>query len=288
MFAAPVHADTTYSIGISPDKLRLDLAPDSVYEGQYLVFNNGDTPYDFEVIAVPYGKTSDPDIYENDFFTETNYNKIAQWISLDTSTFHLEPKSEVTVDFAITVPKNAAGGQYAALVNRITSGESSGISAVNQIGLIIYSTIDGDINHCGELTAIDIPFWQSEALTASATIKNCGNTDFRPKISYKIESLFGGTLYDNAAAADDSFLMPESEHKIMAKWDDPKWANRPWIGAFWVSQTVKFLDHDTTTRSFVIICPQWALIVIILALSGLIIGIFLSIRAKKHKRETAP
>lgn len=287
IFSAQVSATeqkSDFSIGISPSKMAIDLTPGETFDGEYTVFNNGLNAYDFRAFATPYSRVGED--YENDFITETNFNKLANWISLEQDTFHLTPGEEVVVRFSIDVPNSAAGGQYAALINRIEDDASDGgVIAIKQVGLTITSKIDGELNYCGEVISAHVPMWQwSSPITASATISNCGNIDFRPRVVYEVQSLFGQTVYSSMNSEAESFLMPETEHGFKAKWDNPEWKNQPIIGIYKVKQTIQFLTQDTTREYLIILCPPWLLIVALLAVIGIVISIVLKVKQPKRGR----
>ena len=161
----PVHADNgterlANHMQVSPASQQLGtLKPGEIKQGSFRVQNIGTNAFDFKVYAVPYSVSNEN--YDPTFDASSDYTKISNWFTFNTTSGHLDSNSEATIEYTVKVPQNApGGGQYASIMVENTSSENSSntIREVTRIGMLIYSHIDGKINHCTKILENSLPF----------------------------------------------------------------------------------------------------------------------------------
>ncbi len=281
-------------MSLNPSERELELEPGKTYESSVGVSNIGRLPFDVHASVSPYYVNEED--YTPDFEADTAYTHLNTWITLEKDTYHLEPGQSVKVNFTVKVPEGiAGGGQYAAIMLLSDSGveEDAAVKVQGQLAAIIYGHVDGaDVVKDGELVAHSLPgFMFSHDFSASETVKNNGNVDFRVKQTMTVTDFFSNREVVNADSINDqgqmmgyntSTVLPGTQRTVKLTW-----TNAPKLGLFNVKQEISFLDQNYSYTQTVFICPIWLAILIVLAIVGLIVWIVLKVRKRKQKQPEA-
>lgn len=275
---------------INPAEQTLDLYPGSTFTGELKVKNIGRLPFDFNLSSRPYQVKNES--YDPDFATENSYTKLNNWISFPETNFHLEPNEELTVTFNVNVPTDVpGGGQYAAIIveTRDSVDESATVRVVSQVAALLYAHVAGEEHIGGVLMQHSLPnFLLGSPFTASATVKNDGNVDFRVRHTLTIKDFFTGNEVLSPETMTANGETPGLANPVVlpatSRTNSLTWTGAPQLGVFRAIQTVSFLDQDYTFEQIVFICPIWLAGGIIFLVVLMIIWLILRRHKTKQSR----
>ncbi len=277
---------------ISPVSKTATLMGGQVLEGDDYtveVKNIGTEPFQYKVYASPYAVTGEN--YDLDFSEEgsTTYTQISRWITFKNDkgeyvkelTYSIKPGEAKTIPYKITVPDDVPGGaQYAVIWAQTINGgsnESSGVQTVSRAGMVIYGRSIGDTFQTSEVTDYDFTkFTFGGALTAKATIKNTGNTDFNAYYDYTAKTVFGKVLKEDSGSIA---TFPGTEYHANVNWE-----NTPFIGVFTVTWKITAANVIKEETRVVMIMPVFMIVLLILLLTVIIIWIIIIIRKRKERK----
>jgi hypothetical protein len=285
LFALPVStaqadddANPVSSIQLSPVSQRIELSADQTIDFKIKITNTGNSQLSFRVYASPYGVT---DItYEANFDIESDYSKIANWISFEQSEYRNVAAGEaVEIPFQIKAPSDIpSGGQYAVvfaetLPDESGAGAGASIQTVGRVGSLIYADLGGETRREGELVSFNQPTFAETSLKPTARIKNTGNIDFPFNHTAVVKTLFGKEVYNNSVTRS---VLPGTTREITQEWTEA-----PSIGLYRVTNKISFLEktHVDETK-LVYVGPLWILITISVILGLILILIVLIIVRK--------
>ena len=293
-------ADEGFSFAVSPMKEKIVLNPGEKYTSSLKVYipsdYNADVRYQIGV---------------EDYFVDENYNNIfsgcgeycemKNWITIDSRKEGvLSPGEKVTIEYTISVPKNAAGGgQYASIMVQGDkwTGESeeeqdssdnadvtSTIKEVRKIAYTIYAEVAGDVEKNGEIIDINVPsFLLSGNITGQSSIKNTGNVHGDASYNLQVFPLFSDEeVYTNEEDPATRTILPDR-----TLYHELAWEKTPSIGIFNVVYTVEFEGVTAQAKKMVIKCPIWLLFIIIFAIVAAIIYFVSRARARRAERRAA-
>ena len=258
------------------------MKPGTTHEKVFKVQNTGSKVLKYELSVSPYNVSGEE--YQQSFSTETQYNEITKWISFSQDSGEVEPGKQDEITVTIKVPNDVpAVGQYAAIMARIVNdkeaSDGSAISALSQVGVIVYSSVDGNTRIDGSVVENKVPsFMFAPPITASSVVENTGNIHGEATYVLQVYSLFGNDeVYTNEESPETRIIMPETRRLNTLSWD-----GAPQLGVFRVKQTVKFLDQESVTEKIVFICPLWFLFVILVIIFLAIFWIVSRARGRKE------
>ncbi len=296
------NSNVATSISISPVSKILQLAPNSTYEDNFVITNNGNAPLNFEVYAAPYGYTYSEaeDAYKLGFDKETVYTQISRWISfkdangnyVEKPTFTANAGENITIEYKISTPESIpAGGQYAVLFAHTLSGStdsSTGIKTEASPGLVVYGRAEGDTVIASEVSNLKIEQTMKvdgadkSLINASAKVKNTGNVDFMASGVLKVTGIFGNVYYESTPSSSGARIsvIPDTELVVSDSWKET-----PFFGFFNVEWTV-YANGEASEpiTKFVVIMPAIIIIAIILLLTIVIVWIIIMVRKRKERR----
>lgn len=277
-------------IQVKPADQEVDLAPGQVVKSKITIQNIGRLPFTFTVSTRPYQVLNEN--YDPDFSTENSYTNLHNWISFPESTFYLEPGAEQDVPFVITVPDDVpGGGQYAAIIaeTRDSMSENAGVRIISQLASLIYAHVSGEEHIGGVLMGHSLPsFLLGSPFTATATVKNDGNVDFRVTHTLNIRDFFTNREVLTETSVDENgkylahtnpIVLPETQRSNAITWD-----GAPQLGVFKVAQTISFLDQTYTYDQVVIFCPIWLAGAVAFFIFLIILWVILRLRSRKRRR----
>lgn len=269
---------------LAPAKVDLEnLKPGETKEFELKVQNTGTKKFGYEVSVTPYSVVGED--YKQDFNAETVYTDITKWITLSETEGEVEPDKERIVKVTIKVPQDVpAGGQYATVMVRLKNDpkDSSGntaITAYQQVGSIIFASIEGDTRRAGSVLENKVPsFMFAPPISGTSVVENTGNVHSNATYILQVSQLFGGEeVYTNEEQPLVVPILPETRRLNTVAWD-----GAPHLGIFKVKQTVKFLDQTSVTEKIVFICPIWFLFIILAVIFLIIFWIIMHIRGGRE------
>ncbi|MDO4889440.1 MAG: hypothetical protein Q4A25_01980 [Candidatus Saccharibacteria bacterium] len=301
--ASSVFAEDTEKVGpdappiliqVSPVSTQVILESGKTKEYTMIVRNSGTSDFSYHLYATPYSVADEN--YNIDFSTETPRTQVARWIKfyqgdklVDKPTFNIKSGETQNIKYVVQIPENIPdGGQYAAIfaetdANKDGEGNStgSGIRTASRVGMIIYGRTNGNTTEKGTVTDFNIPgFLVSGNISATSKVKNSGNTDFEAEYTLTVKSILGAELYNKKTTYN---VLPDVdiERRVNLEWPDT-----PFMGIFKVYYKVVTPGEDGTMEEekLVIKFPIAMIILTILVLTGLTIGIIMTVRKRKERK----
>lgn len=284
MVASPVFAEDRpdYRLQVSPSKLDLELAPGKKVEKSFQVQNTGNKAFDFKVEVTPYTVVDEE--YEPDYSSESKYTDLAKWVTFSQSEGSVEPDGSVKIDITIDVPKDVpAGGQYASVMVSVDRGvedsdDGAAIGMTQRIGLLLYSTVEGNTRKEGSVIDNKVPSFRFQPpIIATSTVENTGNVHAEATYTLQVFPLFGGEeVYSNEDNPETRTILPETK-----RYNEIAWEGAPALGIFKVKQTVNFLGKDDVTEKIVFLCPIWFLFIVLLLIFVIVFWIVSRVRGRR-------
>ncbi len=283
--ASPVFADERpdYRLQVSPSKLDLELAPGKVEEKTFQVQNTGNKTFKFKIEVTPY--TVKDEAYDPDYNEESAYTDLAKWVSFSQTEGELESNGSQKIIVTIDVPKDVpAGGQYAAIMVSMEESDSADnnngamIGTTQRIGLIMYSTVEGNTRKEGKVIENKVPSFRFQPpIVATSTVENTGNVHATATYTLQVFPFFGGEeVYSNEDNPETRTILPETK-----RYNEVAWEGAPALGIFKVKQTVNFLGKDDVTEKVVFLCPIWFLFIILLLIFVVVFWIVSRVRGRR-------
>lgn len=298
------------ALEITPSGARLTLAPGEVLEGKaehcprgddgcsITVKNIGTGTTRFKVYTSPYVVSGEANELSFSEEASTTYTQLSRWITVQNAEgefvkeaeFKAEPGQSTKIQYRINVPDDIPGGsQYAVIwAQIINEGESSGIETVGQIGAVLTGRSTENTVETAEISEYDFTkFTFDGPLTAQATVKNTGNTDFAIKYYYTAKTLFGKEI-PSLTKSDFIAAYPDTTYHVNVEWtregDEEGNGKLPFMGIFQVEWKVSAADQEVVHSAVVIVMPVVVIIVMILLLTVIIVWIIIIIRKSKERK----
>lgn len=281
---------------VSPPTQKLILQPGEVYTDSLTVSNssNSDRDLKFEVKVGSFAQNKEGSEHDDDYGTvdvvsESSYNQIMDWITVNDQNGVVAPGESEDVSYTINVPNNApAGGQYATIIvmDKTTSGSGSGNISIDddyQFATIIYAEVAGETKTEGEVLENSVPgFIFSSPLNAESMVKNNGNVHTDAEYTLQVWPLFSDEeICTNEESPETSLILPETERYHTQTCDLPS------IGIFKAKQVVKIFGETSTIERTVIMCPLWLLFIIVFIMILIIVWIFTKTRKNSKRKKAA-
>lgn len=264
--ASAATSGDTESITLSPVSRHYRLDPGASKTDEMTVVNDGTTDYTFTVYVKPYSVNGVE--YEPDFYTVKTNTELEKWVSFGQTNYTLKAGQSLVVPFTIKVPMNATpGGHYGVIFAETQPKNILGANSVQRkkrVGLLLYTTVNGNFETGGKFGAIRTPGLQFKApLKSDLTVSDTGDTDFEVKTVMHVADLFGNTKYRSEKSYQ---LLPKTTRLIPLEW-----AQAPGFGFYKVTVSAQQLDETTTHTSYVLMAPIAFYMVFVIGLLILVI-----------------
>lgn len=309
LWVTPIYADegdenddALTNLQISPAAVGVMLDPGDVLVGEsercptdiaggcvVKITNDGATALTYRLYVAPYsvqGEDNNLDFSSNAITTRT---QIARWMTVQNADgeyvsearYTIQPGESQTIGYRIDVPEDIpAGSQYAVIFAQILGGtdDGSSVETVGQVGSVISGrSTSGDTHEAAEISEVEFTrFAFSGPLTAKATIKNTGNTDFAAHYTYTAKTFFGKELYTREELIP---AYPEAEYHVDVTWEDV-----PFVGIFQVEFSILAAGETWTETHVVVIMPVIIMILVILLLTVIVAWIIIITRKRKERK----
>ncbi|MGA9086128.1 MAG: hypothetical protein WB284_05380 [Methanoregula sp.] len=141
-----------------------------------------ENPSDISVEVMGFGQQMDSGFVPIDPANDTNPYSARTFISLDNTTFHLEPGASQPVTATITLPKDVGtGGRYAIIYVHALPVGSGQTTITTAIIVPVLITISGTTpSLTGSITGVDVgSLTVGQPIVVTTTFKNTGNYQYR-------------------------------------------------------------------------------------------------------------
>ncbi|MBQ2638539.1 MAG: LapA family protein [Candidatus Saccharibacteria bacterium] len=284
---APVSAsEKPIYLWVSPASQNIgNLDPGSTYSGKFTVQNSGTESFHYKVYASPYYvKDNENGDYSPEYSNSNKYTYISEWFTFSKETGYLESGKNEEIEFTVKVPNDVAGGAQNAAIMVETEDTADGVSTVQstaRVGSIVYSTVNGETNYCGNIIDKNIPtLLINPPITASGKVENCGNVDLNVRYIMTVTPLFSNEpIYSNEEDPMVYATLPETKRYSSLKWD-----GTPAFGIFNVKLDITYNEKTETIEKMVIVCPLWLIVLIILFIGAVIFWLVSRNRERKAKK----
>ena len=272
---------------ITPMNQHFYLKPGQVFEGSIKVVNpaNSVENFSYAISVAPYGVVGED--YDVDLTTNSYWNQIADWITIENDKGTLTPNEEAEVRFTITVPEDApAGAQSATIV--VTQDKDSEVQSgmmmekIFEMASIICADIEGETRHEASILGNDIPsFSDTPVVVLGALLENSGNVFEEVKTEIKVRNVLSGETIlptEKNQGVYIDVVMPDSQRYIRRNVVD-----LPFLGVVNIEQTVYYNGITSVESRDVFICPIWFMVLVgvtITLFAATIVTLF-----KLHKRK---
>lgn len=142
------------------------------------------------------------------------------FITLDKSSFRVEPGTTQTVNASINVPLDAGGGGRYAVIRVFTVPSGSGMLTIAQgVAIPVKLTIKGTaLVHTGEITGVSVGgVSKGKPIDVVAIFKNTGNHHYKVKGEIRITNVRGETLAAAAVPLTAANVIPTMSRELKAR-----------------------------------------------------------------------
>lgn len=267
--AVPAHAAPQRSLGISPLRSELTIAPGTTFDGKLSLTNSGKDTLSVSMDAEVFSVTND--LYDYSFDAS---GKGVDWVNFNKTSVSIEPGKSTIISYKVAVPIDAEpGGRYLSLfASSSPSADASGVVSINRVASLLYVTVAGDSTRTGKVLTFNSPFVTFSEPTWTATIQNSGSAHFHSIYSVNVKYLFGGESIGSTQG--DSLILPSSVRLLSQQIERPQW-----LGLYRLDYTISLGDvpAQQETRYMLYVPPIQSLLVL-----GILVGLFL-LRPKRKK-----
>lgn len=279
IFSLPTHAvANVIGVTMSPVVKDFEISPGQSVTDEYIVFNSGQTNYDFLTYPNKFAITGED--YNTSVESSDPMADVNEWIKVGTPSGHLDGGKMTHIPFTITVPVNATPGAHTGVIfaqNTVdpSTQTASGVATEKRVGMTIYVNVKGGLALKGGVVT-DIPFLQTTSpLQTHLRYTNDGNGFYVADASMQVYDALGKKVYDTNAL--QYTVLPQKPRKA-----DIDWAGASWFGLYRVRLTTTVLGQTTSKDSYVMIVPVW--LVMLVGLTVVSGGAYAASRLSRRRR----
>lgn len=254
--------DPVESMTLSPTEKRHTVKQGEVVRDSFVIFNDGQTAYNFTVYAAPYSVSGEN--YESDFVRDTKLSDAYKWVQFEKTTWRVEPRQKVTVPYTLTVNSGVpSGGHYGVIFaeqqpTNATEFDGNRIDRKKRLGMLLYVNVGGVNDIRPEVKSTRIDFYQPVApMTATVRIASLGSTDFTATVRFVVMDVLGNVKYQKT---NEYTVLPETTRAIEMDWRDS-----PWFGLYKVHTETVAAGKMVAGDGYVLVAPRWLLFIALLA-----------------------
>lgn len=216
-----ISAQQANAIAISPVKFELSANPGDSIQNILRVYNDTTEPVLVSVNVDNFSPTGEAGQVVIDENTPDTGFSLKSWITLNQSSFTLEPRASQTVEFTIAVPQNAEpGGHYGSIlasiapVDAVTGG---GVGIAQRVGALLLLDVAGEVTEKMYIAEFVAPeFSEYGPVDLTLRLKNDGSVHLKPRGYITITNMFG----KEAGTIDipQTNVLPQSVRKFDLGW----------------------------------------------------------------------
>lgn len=257
-------ASSSYSITMTPSSTQLSALPGGSANSSFSVINEGVTGYTMTISVAPYHVFGDN--YSPEFNVLPGTTDASKWISLSApATQNLAAGKVQSIHYSLNVPAHTApGGYYAVIFAEAVPPSSSGVTALNRVGDILYITVEGPVVQRGSISPVKLPYISlGNNLPLGLLIRDSGGLQFITNVNITATSLFGGAVY---SAQLQRYVLPQTQRLVSVSW-----THLPLFGIYKISRTATVVGKTQSLKpQWVLIIRPWLLVVLLLILIGIL------------------
>jgi len=268
-----VFARGDINIGVSPMRTSLVLNPGDEYRGSFTVSNPGfsedDLYYHVDIKPFYVDENYDP-VFDDS--VDADKQLLKDWITITTGEKGvIAPNNNIVVEYEIKVPETApAGGQYACLsaTTDVEPGSTGGINIGEGLAInyVILAEITGDTVTSGEILDAGVQsFMLDSKIRAYSIVENTGNVHGLATYTMKVSPIFSDEIIYSSEGEEEHYVLPERKFYSELHWEDA-----PTMGIFDVAYVVEFQGLKSEVNGIVIICPWWAIFIVVVGVMLLV------------------
>jgi hypothetical protein len=268
-------AASSYSITMTPSSTEIAAPPGGSTSSSFSVINEGSTGYTMTLSVAPYRVVGDN--YNPEFTTLPGTTDASKWIHLNANSQYLKTQQLQNISYSLNVPTGTApGGYYAVIFAETEPPASTGVTAHNRVGDILYITVNGPVVQQGSLQSTKLPHIVfGNSLTPGLIVRDTGGLHFLSTVNLTATGLFGRTAFE---ANLQRYVLPQTQRLVSASWN-----HLPIFGVYKVNRTATVAGQlQTLPSQWVVIIRPWLPIGISLVVLAVIVLILL-----QHKRHQA-
>lgn len=259
LVSTTVLADSS-GMSVSGALISTDVTPGETFT-HTITISLGDSgqAMDMSVQVYGMGQSSDGTYQLLDADHDISQYSARTFITVDKSSFHLDPGSSESVTATIQVPQNVGvGGRFAIIYFRSQPlAGSQGVGIVSAINATVFLTVKGSqLNQTGTITGVTTgTITNGQPVDVITTFQNTGNTYFKVEGSVTITSDQGVILDTIPAPLTDSSIIPGMSRNIEAVFT-PSSGLPP--GTYNISSKIMLSDGtvlDQSTGTFAVKAP---------------------------------
>lgn len=163
-------------------------------------------------------------VYAADGLEQTGF-ELSGWIQLPSDTVFVPAGGEVPVQFAVTVPGEAApGGHFAGIFVSLEAPQidESGAAIGYQVANIVSIRVAGEVNERADIRQFSTEnyIYGSPTVNFLVRIENSGNTLVRPRGPMQITNMFGKVVSDETLIFNDASagVFPGATREFTLEW----------------------------------------------------------------------
>jgi len=273
LWSPVAHADAP-ALQVAPLEYDDTLRAGHIEQGFVDVANPGDAS--IEVASQVRGFKQTGTSGDLEFFDDPD---LARAITVSLTDFSLGAREAVRVTFTVDPAKLPAGGVYAAIFFRTVPpaqiSNSSYVAESANVGMLLVLTNGTDTTHHGQLSRLDLPFWQfGSALSGSLQYRNTDAgahpVGFTPRLTVRI------TPWGKARQLNTGLVLPGITREFPLVWRGDYFGPLPVI--------ITDADTHTATVTWIFAYTGWSgLWVIIAAIVLVLAGATYFARRRRRK-----
>lgn len=266
-----------HAVSVSPVKFELSANPGDELKNVIRIYNDSAETVNIVVNVENFSPTGEAgQVVIDEEAPDTGFS-LKSWVTLDTNTFTLEPRTSRTVEFTIAVPENAEpGGHYGSILASVAPGAAGGgVGIAQRIGALLLLDVSGEITEKMYVAEFGAPsFSEFGPVDLTLRFKNDGSVHLKPRGYITITNMFGkeaGTIN-----IPQSNILPQSVRKF-----DFPWGVKYMYGKYTATMTAIYGSANeslTAVATFWVI--PWKMLAI--AVIVLLIVILLLIRGRRR------
>lgn len=237
---------TASALTVSPARVEVSGDPGAFVNGEIVLFNNDLEEKTYFISSEnfePRGDSGAP------YFIGKN-GGLATWISVEGTSVVIPPQGEVSVPYTIRIPSSTTPGGYFAAIffgTQPPSGSVDGgdVAVGGKIGVLILLRVNGDIEESGGLVSFEAlnsrKFFTQTPIVMQYRFNNTGGDRVVPRGSVFVKNMFGSTIEELKANANEGSVLPGSMRRFEMVWGDILGVSQSVEGE--VVETLNFFEH---------------------------------------------
>jgi hypothetical protein len=189
-----------------PSKVELFLSAGEKKGGQITIQNQGLSKISMQAVALNFTMDRDGELN----YTDKNLSfGLKDWLTVEPSSFEVNPRSSQQVHYEITVPHDAQGARVGAVLFLSSGVDQSGDAYQRSIGTIILQTVAGTGIKSADLTELAI-HRKEGVLNAKILVDNTGNLIIKPAGHLAVSDAAGKQLGVFPINTAGELVLPQS------------------------------------------------------------------------------